>query len=318
MEASQEKEGFALGNFYLESQIQSEQTGEEGGLGGEERLGTAKKKKKAHLGVQMSWRREKSRGLKVRKEREQRTFRGAADKGGAEGSHGSWEGRTKSLRRHWGRRGRVGGSLGRVGWSAPGPLIRFRGVPRASPYRPHKPGPHPRPLHEGYSLTTSVSIRLLPGLGDDMVSPLPPRRLRRRRLSPFLSPPVTGPGPGSREPAAARPRWSRQHPRRSCLVPSAAAAAAAPAREEHQALSGRVRWGPRGARLGTLKPVGSAAADLALLCAARRLLLPALALSPARPLTLSPAPQAASHDKRTTPAQSASHSLALGAVTSPL
>ena len=43
----------------------------------------------------------------MRKEREQRTFRGAADKGGAEKDLGSWE-VPKSLRRHGG----VGGSLG--------------------------------------------------------------------------------------------------------------------------------------------------------------------------------------------------------------
>lgn len=62
------------------------------------------------------------------------------------------------------------------------------------PTPPHHHIQPESPLHEGYSLTPSVSIRLLPGLGDDMVSPLPPRRLRRRR-SPFLGPSVTGPGP---------------------------------------------------------------------------------------------------------------------------
>lgn len=46
----------------------------------------------------------------MRKEREQRTFRGAADKGGAEKDLGSWE-VPKSLRRHW-EEGGVGGSLG--------------------------------------------------------------------------------------------------------------------------------------------------------------------------------------------------------------
>ena len=88
----------------------------------------------------------------------------------------------------------MGGSLGQWAGVPLGPCLGFRGCPGHPHIVPHVE-PEFRPLHEGYSLTTSVSIRLLPGLGDDMVSPLPPRRLRRRRLSPFLSPPVTGPGP---------------------------------------------------------------------------------------------------------------------------
>lgn len=93
-----------------------------------------------------------------------------------------------------GREGR--GSLGQWPGVPQGPCLGFRGCPR----HPHT-APHLQPessLHEGYSLTTSVSIRLLPGLGDDMVSPLPPRRLRRRRrrrLPSFLGPSVTGLGP---------------------------------------------------------------------------------------------------------------------------
>lgn len=115
----------------------------------------------------------------------------------------------------------TGGREGRerartVAWSAPGPLCWVSGVPRAPPRRPLPTAG--TPLHEGYSLTTSVSIRRLPGLGDDMVSPLPPRRLRRRRrrrrLSSFPRRLSRAPGPGSEEPAAApAPRWRRQHPR---------------------------------------------------------------------------------------------------------
>lgn len=84
----------------------------EGGLGGEERGLVLQKKKKKGGGPiwESKCRGEKSRGLKVRKEREQRTFRGAADKGGAEKDLGSWE-VPKSLRRHW-EEGGVGGSLG--------------------------------------------------------------------------------------------------------------------------------------------------------------------------------------------------------------
>lgn len=112
----------------------------------------------------------------------------------------------------------TGGREGRerartVARSAPGPLLGFGGaLGIATPPAAYSPNP---PLHEGYSLTTSVSIRLLPGLGDDMVSPLPPRRLRRRRrLSSFPRRLSRAPGPGSEEPAAApAPRWRWQHPR---------------------------------------------------------------------------------------------------------
>lgn len=193
MEASQEKEkGFALGNFYLESP-NSERANRKKkvGLGVKrERAGTAKKKKGPFGSPNVV---EKSHGdWRCRKSVEQRTFRGAADKGGAEKDLGSWE-VPRSLRRHW-EEGGVGGSLGQWAGVPLGPCLGFRGCPGHPHIVPHVE-PEFLPLHEGYSLTTSVSIRLLPGLGDDMVSPLPPRRLRRRRLSPFLGPPVTGPGP---------------------------------------------------------------------------------------------------------------------------
>lgn len=59
MEASQEKEkGFALGNFYLESP-NSERANRKKKVGlvvKREGWYCKKKKKKAHLGVQMSWR----------------------------------------------------------------------------------------------------------------------------------------------------------------------------------------------------------------------------------------------------------------------
>lgn len=118
-----------------------------------------------------------------RKSEQQRVFRGAAGKRRAEKALGPWE-VPRSRRRHWGRRG-----VSDSGLECPKAFAVVSGVPWASPHRP----PHTSqiPLHEGYSLTTSVSIRLLPGLGDDMVSPPPPRR----RLSPFLGPSVTGPGP---------------------------------------------------------------------------------------------------------------------------
>lgn len=111
MEASQEKEkGFALGNFYLESP-NSERANRKKKVGlVVKREGWYCKKKKKRPIWESKCRGEKSRGLKVRKEREQRTFRGAADKGGAEKDLGSWE-VPKSLRRHW-EEGGVGGSLG--------------------------------------------------------------------------------------------------------------------------------------------------------------------------------------------------------------
>lgn len=113
MEASQEKEkGFALGNFYRESP-NSERANRKKKVGlVVKREGWYCKKKKKRGGAiwESKCRGEKSRGLKVRKEREQRTFRGAADKGGAEKDLGSWE-VPKSLRRHW-EEGGVGGSLG--------------------------------------------------------------------------------------------------------------------------------------------------------------------------------------------------------------
>lgn len=148
-------------------------------------------------------------GWGCRKSEEKRTFRGSADKG--ELKRLSVPGRCQ---------GAAVGTGGREGGSEPG---QWPGAPRgpgwvsgAPEASPHRPLPTPEsPLHEGYSLTTSVSIRRLPGLGDDMVSPLPPRRLRRRRrLSSFPRRLSRAPGPGSEEPAAApAPRWRWQHPR---------------------------------------------------------------------------------------------------------
>lgn len=140
-------------------------------------------------------------GGECREGEDQRTSRGAADKGGLKKPSALGRCQGAAVGTGGGRGGAAGGleCPGALAWAPP-------------------PAPHAVriPLHEGYSLTTSVSIRLLPGLGDDMVSPLPlpPRRLRRRRLSPLLGPSVTGPGPSSQGPAASpapRPRW--QHPR---------------------------------------------------------------------------------------------------------
>lgn len=151
-----------------------------------------------------------------------------------------------------GREGR--GRLGQWPGVPQGPCLGFRGCPRHPHTAPHLQPESP--LHEGYSLTTSVSIRLLPGLGDDMVSPLPPRRLRRRRrrLPSFLGPSVTGLGPrlsGARGRAGSSVEVAT--PPRSCRVQSAAAAAPRPG--EHRALSGRVGVGTprRPARVAPLR-----------------------------------------------------------------
>lgn len=175
----------------------------------------------------------------------------------------------------------------------------------ATPPAAYSPNP---PLHEGYSLTTSVSIRLLPGLGDDMVSPLPPRRLRRRRrLSSFPRRLSRAPGPGSEEPAAApAPRWRWQHPR------GPVGSSQPPPRPPHGGTPGTVR--PSGG--GDPAAPGSGCSSPAVVpprpgpaparrCAARRSLLPALALSPARRSPSRWLPSSL-QDQQTTPALSAS------------
>ncbi|KAK2096601.1 hypothetical protein P7K49_025635 [Saguinus oedipus] len=154
------------------------------------------------------------------------------------------------------------------------------------------PTPPPKytriPLHEGYSLTTSVSIRLLPGLGDDMVSPPPlslPRPVSRGRAGSSVE--VATPS---------RSRRSRQPP-----------PPPPPARGNTGHCPAEWGWGPRGARLGLpLSGCGSAPARPRRSSAPRDapscLLCGSLACSP---LTLWPTPSSL-HYKRTTPAQSAS------------
>lgn len=64
--------------------------------------------------------------MRVQKREEQRTFRGAADKGGAEKALGSWE-VPRSRRRHWGEGGEKG-SLGQWPGVPQGPWLGFKGA----------------------------------------------------------------------------------------------------------------------------------------------------------------------------------------------
>ena len=92
-----------------------------------------RKKKKSRFGSPNVV--EKSHGhWGCRKSVEQRTFRGAADKGGAEKALSSWE-VPRSLRRHWGE-GDERRSLGQWPGVPLGPCLGFKGVPWASPYCP--------------------------------------------------------------------------------------------------------------------------------------------------------------------------------------
>lgn len=90
-------------------------------------------------------------------------------------------------------------------------------------------------------MTTSVSIRLLPGLGDDMVSPLPPRRLRRRGCL-FSLPPLVCHGPRAPALRSPRPRWLLGRGGNTLWVLSGPVSRRPP-HGEHPALSGRVGVG---------------------------------------------------------------------------
>lgn len=310
MEASQEREkGCTLGNFYLESLNQGQAKGKRPWRWAwwwRERaeLAKKKKKKKAVLGVQTSWSKVTGTGG-CRKSEEKRTFRGSADKGGAEKALGSWE-VPRSRRRHWGQ-GREGASPD-SGPECPRALVGFRGCPRhrhtARCLQPESPPP--RRIQLDY-------IRVHPplartggwhGVAAASPSPAPPPPPL------FLPPPsVTGPGPrlwGARGRAGSSVEVAT--PPRSCRVQSAAAAP--PARGNTGHCPAEWGWGPRGARLGLLlSGCGSAAARPgpapARRFAARRSLLPALALSPARRSPSRWLPSSL-QDQQTTPALSAS------------
>lgn len=223
----------------------------------------------------------------VQKSEEQRTFRGAADKGGAEKALGSWE-VPRSRRRHWGEGGEEG-SLGQWPGVPQGPCLGFRGalgIPTPPPLdSPNPPStkdtawPRPCPSASCPDWGMTWCRRCLP-VACAAASLLSSARLSR------------APGPGSEEPAAApAPRWRWQHPRgpvRSRQPPPPPP----PARGNTGHCPAEWGWGPRGAGLGLpLSGCGFLRGLVpALLCAARRSLLPALARSSARPLTLSPAP----------------------------
>lgn len=137
-----------------------------------------------------------------------------------------------------------------------------------------------------------------------MVSPPPPRRLRRRCLSPVLGPVCQGPGPGSEEPAAApapRRRW--QHPRSRRVPSGPVSRRRRPPHGGTPARFGRVGVGTPRRPAPPLSPaVGPPRRP-----AAPRSLRPALARSPDRHSPAHPSPTPGSlHDRRTTPARSAS------------
>jgi hypothetical protein len=137
-----------------------------------------------------------------------------------------------------------------------------------------------------------------------MVSPPPllPRRPRRRRLSPFLGPSVTGPGPGSEGPAAApapRRRWRHPH----SPVGSAQPPPPPPARGNTGHGPAEWGWGPAAPGSGYRLQLWLRRGPTRRSSAPRG--APSCLLSVALLLTLSPAPSSL-HDKRTTPARSAS------------
>lgn len=102
----------SLGNFYLEYLNQERAKKKEILKGGLVKRGgwlvLQNKEGGAVLGVQTSWRKVTGTGGAGRA-RKKPTFRGAADKGGAEKALDSWE-LPRSRRRHWGE-GKKGGSL---------------------------------------------------------------------------------------------------------------------------------------------------------------------------------------------------------------